>query len=63
MRLEMIWMRCAALAARSGGAVIEPTQHEPIEFPDTRQITSMMAVFAIMGFVLVGLALVVWRVS
>ncbi len=53
----------AALAARSGGAVIEPTQHEPIELPDTRQITSMMAVFAIMGFVLVGLALVVWRAS
>jgi hypothetical protein len=52
-----------ALAARSGGKVIDPTQHELIELPDTRQTKSMASLWAIVGSLLLAAALVVWRRS
>jgi hypothetical protein len=52
-----------ALATRSGGSVIEPSRHDPLEFPDTRRVTSLAALFAILGALLIAGSLVIWRVT
>jgi hypothetical protein len=52
-----------ALANRSGGAAIEPTQHTPIDFRDTHQPRSLAALFAILGSLFIAAALMWWRVG
>jgi hypothetical protein len=52
-----------ALAERSGGSVIEPSQHGELEFPDTRRVTSFAGSFAIVGALLLAASLIVWRVA
>jgi hypothetical protein len=50
-----------ALAERSGGSVVEPTQHGELEFPDTRRVTSLAGFFAIVGALFLAASLIVWR--
>ncbi len=52
-----------SLAERSGGSVVEPTQHGELEFPDTRRVTSLAGFFAIVGALLIAGSLIVWRTS
>src|SRR5439155_18600166 len=47
-----------ALADRSGGRVISPSEHGPVEIPDTRTVVSLASLFSILGFALIGGALI-----
>jgi hypothetical protein len=51
----------AELAKRTGGEVIEPSDHGKIEFREPRQRVSMASVTAAIGSVCIGLSLVWWK--
>jgi hypothetical protein len=52
-----------ALAERSGGKVIEASQHGQIEFPESREITSVAGGMAMIGVLLLGISLTWWRLG
>ena len=51
------------LAERTGGQVILPSQRSPIDFRWRRKTVSLDSILAALGAVLIGLALVRWRIG
>jgi len=51
------------LAERTGGQVILPSQRSPIDFRWRRKTVSIDSILAALGAVLIGLALVRWRIG
>jgi hypothetical protein len=49
------------LAKRTGGEVIEPSEHQPIAFHEPRQMVSLASVMAAIGAGLIGASLVWWN--
>lgn len=49
------------LAARSGGAVIEPDDTRPIDLPHPRRPVSLTSPLAALGALLIALSLITWR--
>ena len=51
-----------ALADRTGGKVIEPTQTTPIEFDWPTQSVSLTPVLAMFGASAIAFGLIIWKV-